>query len=142
MSKILIVEDDDNSIFVIRTRVSRMGHEVAIARNGEDGIAQARAFKPDLILMDLSLPVMDGWEATRRLKSAPDTAAIPIIVLSAHAMPGIKEQALENGADDFETKPVRMVELALKIEKALIGGLRSMDGRAPMGRVVPHRVSD
>jgi two-component system, cell cycle response regulator DivK len=119
VSKILIVEDDDNNVFVMRTRLSRMGHEVAVAENGEDGVAQARAVRPDLILMDLSLPVMDGWEAMRQLKSAPETAAIPIIVLSAHAMPGVKERALDLGADDFETKPVRMEKLTVKIEKAL-----------------------
>ncbi len=121
MSQVLIVEDDDNNVFVMRTRLRRMGHEVTVARNGEEGVAQARALKPDLVLMDLSLPVLDGWEATRLLKSAPETAAIPIIVLSAHAMPGVKERALEVGADEFETKPVRMAELTRKIEMALAG---------------------
>jgi CheY-like chemotaxis protein len=119
VNKILIVEDDDNNVFVMRTRLSRMGHEIAVAENGEEAIAQARAFRPDLILMDLSLPVMDGWEAMRHLKSTPETAAIPIIVLSAHAMPGVRERALDLGADDFETKPVRMAKLTAKIEKAL-----------------------
>ncbi len=124
MSKILIVEDDDNNIYVLRTRLSRQGHEVAVARDGKEGVAQARALAPELILMDLSLPVMDGWEATRILKSAPETAAIPIIMLSAHAMPGVRERALEFGAEDFETKPLRMAELNAKIERVLSGGTR------------------
>lgn len=124
MSKILIVEDDDNNIFVLQTRLKRLGHEVAVARDGEDGVAQARALAPDLILMDISLPAMDGWEATRTLKAASETAAIPIIMLSAHAMPGVRERALELGAEDFETKPLRMAELNLKIERILSGGTR------------------
>ncbi len=119
MSKILIVEDDDNNVFMMRTRLNRMGHAVAVAVNGEECVAQVGTVRPDLILMDLSLPVMDGWEAMRQLKAAPETAAIPIIVLSAHAMPGVRERVLEIGADDFETKPVRMAELTGKIEKAL-----------------------
>ena len=119
MSRILVVEDDDNNAFMISTRLRRLGHEVVVAKDGKDGVTQARAAKPDLVLMDLSLPVLDGWEATRQLKSAPDTAGIPVIVLSAHAMPGDRERALDSGADDFETKPVRMEELSRKIEKAL-----------------------
>jgi len=119
LSKILIVEDDDNNVFVIQTRLGRMGHNIEVAKNGEEGVALARSLGPDLILMDLSLPVMDGWEAMRLLKSTPETAGIPIIVLSAHAMTGVKERALEYGADDFETKPIRMASLAEKIEKAL-----------------------
>ena len=119
MSRILFVEDDDNNVYLVRTRLSRMGHEVVVARDGAEGLAQARALMPDLVIMDLSLPGIDGWEATRRLKSAPETAGIPIIVLSAHAMPGVEAQALEAGADDYQAKPVRMAELTSKIEKAL-----------------------
>ena len=121
MSRILFVEDDDNNIYLMRTRLSRMGHEVLVARDGADGVAQARASRPDLVLMDLSLPVLDGFEATRQLKAEPETAGIPVIVLSAHAMPGFRTQALEAGADDYQTKPVRMEELTGKIEKALAG---------------------
>src|SRR6185503_15539705 len=89
--KILYVEDNDDNIYILKNRLSRIGHTVIVAGDGEQGIAMAKSEQPDLILMDLSLPVLDGWEATRRLKAAPETRAIPVIALSAHAMAGDRE---------------------------------------------------
>ena len=114
--KILYVEDNEDNIYVLKNRLARAGHTVLIAGDGEQGIAMALAEKPDLILMDLSLPVLDGWEATRRLKAAPETRAIPVIALSAHAMAGDREKALDAGCDDFDTKPVDFARLRAKIQ--------------------------
>ena len=114
--KILYVEDNEDNIYVLKNRLARIGHTVLIAGDGEQGIAMALAEKPDLILMDLSLPVLDGWEATRRLKAAPETRAIPVIALSAHAMAGDREKALDAGCDDFDTKPVDFARLRAKIQ--------------------------
>jgi CheY-like chemotaxis protein len=119
--KILYVEDNDDNVYVLKNRLTRAGYTVLIAVNGEDGVAMATAEKPDLILMDLSLPVLDGWEATRRLKAADETRAIPVIALTAHAMSGDREKALEAGCEDFDTKPVDFVRLRGKIQ-ALLGG--------------------
>lgn len=119
MSKILYVEDNEDNVFMLETRLRRKGYEVVIARDGAAGIDVARAECPDLILMDLSLPVLDGWEATRRLKASPETQSIPIIVLTAHAMAGDREKAMAAGADEFDTKPVRMPDLLAKIESFL-----------------------
>ena len=120
--KILYVEDNEDNIYVLKNRLARIGHTVLIAGDGEQGIAMALAEKPDLILMDLSLPVLDGWEATRRLKASPETSAIPVIALSAHAMAGDREKALEAGCDDFDTKPVDFARLRAKIEALLPRG--------------------
>ena len=120
--KILYVEDNDDNIYVLKNRLGRAGYTVLIAMNGEQGIELATAEKPDLILMDLSLPVLDGWEATRRLKAASDTRDIPVIALTAHAMPGDREKALEAGCDDFDTKPVDIARLRGKIEALLERG--------------------
>lgn len=114
--KILYVEDNDDNIYFLQNRLSRAGYTVVVAIDGEQGIAMARAEKPDLILMDLSLPILDGWEATRRLKAAPETRDIPVIALSAHAMAGDREKALESGCDDFDTKPVDFARLRGKIQ--------------------------
>jgi two-component system cell cycle response regulator DivK len=114
--KILYVEDNEDNIYVLKNRLARVGHTVLIAGDGEQGIAMALAEKPDLILMDLSLPVLDGWEATRRLKASSETSAIPVIALSAHAMSGDREKALEAGCDDFDTKPVDFARLRAKIQ--------------------------
>ena len=119
--KILYVEDNDDNVYVLRNRLTRAGYTVLIAVNGEDGVAMAAAEKPDLILMDLSLPVLDGWEATRRLKAATETRDIPVIALTAHAMSGDREKALEAGCEDFDTKPVDFARLRGKIQ-ALLGG--------------------
>ena len=122
MIKILYVEDNDDNIYMLRRRLERKGIEVIIANDGEQGIAAAQREQPDLILMDLSLPVIDGWEAARRLKGAPDTRAIPIIALSAHAMTGDRERALAAGCDDYDTKPVDLAGLMAKIEALLAPG--------------------
>ncbi|HEV8141714.1 MAG TPA: response regulator [Methylomirabilota bacterium] len=114
--KILYVEDNDDNIFVVYRRLSQWGHTVLIARNGEDGIAMARSERPDLIMMDLSLPALDGWEATRILKGSPETKEIPILALTAHAMAGDREKALAAGCDDFATKPVSFDPLRATID--------------------------
>jgi len=119
MTRILYVEDNDDNIYMLRRRLERKGIEVIVAQDGEQGIAAAARERPDLILMDLSLPVIDGWEAARRLKSSPETAAIPIIALSAHAMTGDRERALAAGCDDYGTKPVDFGSLMAKIAALL-----------------------
>lgn len=118
--KILYVEDNDDNVYVVRTRLVRAGHTVLVAVDGRQGLEMAAADRPDLILMDLSLPEIDGWEATRRLKAAAETKDIPIIALSAHAMSGDREKALAAGCDDFDTKPVDFTRLRAKMN-ALLG---------------------
>ena len=113
--RILYVEDNDDNIYVLKRRLTRAGHEVLIAMDGAAGVAMANAEKPDLILMDLSLPVMNGWDATKQLKADEATKHIPVIALSAHAMTGARESALEAGCDDFDTKPVELPRLMAKI---------------------------
>lgn len=113
--KVLYVEDNDDNIFMLRNRLRRAGYEVVVAMDGVQGVAAAAAEKPDVILMDLSLPQLDGWEATRRIKAAPETKHIPIIALTAHAMMGDREKALAAGCDDFDTKPVELPRLLKKI---------------------------
>jgi CheY-like chemotaxis protein len=122
MTRILYVEDNEDNIYMLRGRLERKGIEVVVARDGQEGIAAALREHPDLILMDLSLPVIDGWEAARRLKSSPDTRAIPIIALSAHAMTGDREKALAAGCDDYDTKPVDLASLMAKIHAILPHG--------------------
>lgn len=117
--KILYVEDNDDNIYMLERRLKRAGYTVLIARDGADGVAKAGSEQPDLILMDLSLPVLDGWEATRQIKQGDATRQIPLIVLTANAMAGEKEKAFEAGCDDFDTKPVEFDRLLGKI-KALI----------------------
>ena len=117
--KILYVEDNDDNIYVLQNRLVRAGYTVLVALNGEAGVAMAVAEKPDLILMDLSLPVLDGWEATRRLKAAAETRDIPVIALTAHAMAGDREKALDAGCEDFDTKPVDFPRLRAKIQALL-----------------------
>jgi len=120
MTKILYVEDNDDNVYMLRGRLTRAGFEVVVATDGAQGVAMAASAAPDLIVMDLSLPVLDGWEASRRLKDAPDTRAIPIIALSAHAMEGDRDKALAAGCDDYDTKPVDFPRLLGKI-RALLG---------------------
>jgi two-component system, cell cycle response regulator DivK len=117
--KILYVEDNDDNIFMLRNRLTRAGYTVVVATDGAQGVAMAASERPDLVLMDLSLPVVDGWEAARRIKTAPETSRIPIIALTAHAMPGDQEKALAAGCDDFDTKPVELARLLEKIETLL-----------------------
>ena len=122
MPKILLVEDNDMNRDMLSRRLIRRGYEVVLATNGQEGLAIAKSSSPDLILMDLSLPTLDGWEATRQIKSSVSTAVIPIIALTAHAMSGDKEQALAVGCDDYDTKPIefeRLLEkIALQLEHA------------------------
>ena len=113
--KILYVEDNDDNIYMLERRLKRAGFSVVIARDGADGVAKAGSEQPDLILMDLSLPVLDGWEATRQIKQGGSTGRIPLIVLTANAMAGEKEKAFEAGCDDFDTKPVEFERLLAKI---------------------------
>ncbi|HVE65539.1 MAG TPA: response regulator [Thermoanaerobaculia bacterium] len=120
MTKILLVEDNEMNRDMLSRRLAKRGYEVVIAVEGEQGVALARTDAPDLVLMDMSLPVLDGWEATRRLKSDPATRQIPIIALTAHAMAGDREKAREAGCDDFDTKPVDLPRLVAKLE-ALLG---------------------
>jgi CheY-like chemotaxis protein len=119
MTRILYVEDNEDNIYMLSGRLRRKGYEVSIARDGEKGIAAALAERPALILMDLGLPVLDGWESARRLKAMAETSAIPIIAISAHAMAGDKERALAAGCDDFDTKPIDFKRLLGKIDALL-----------------------
>lgn len=120
--RILYVEDNDDNIYVVKSRFTRAGFTVLVANDGEQGVALAAAERPDLILMDLRLPVLDGWEATRRIKSQPETRHIPIIALTAHAMSGDRERALAAGCDDFDTKPVELPRLLEKVRALLPKG--------------------
>ena len=119
MPRLLYVEDNEMNRDMLSRRLQRRGFEVLIAGDGEQGVTVAAAEKPDLILMDLSLPVLDGWEATRRIKAAPDTRRIPIIGLTAHAMAADRDKCLEAGCDDYDTKPVELGRLLEKIERLL-----------------------
>ena len=119
MPRLLYVEDNEMNRDMLSRRLQRRGFEVLIAEDGEQGVILAAAEKPDLILMDMSLPVLDGWEATRRIKAAPDTQRIPIIGLTAHAMAADRDKCLEAGCDDYDTKPVELGRLLKKIERLL-----------------------
>jgi two-component system, cell cycle response regulator DivK len=120
MPKILLVEDNEMNRDMLSRRLHRRGYDVVIAVDGQEGVALAQAEAPDLILMDMSLPVVDGWEATRRLKAAYETRDIPVIALTAHAMSGDRERAIEAGCDDYDAKPIDLPRLLVKIE-ALLG---------------------
>ena len=122
MTKILYVEDNDDNVYMLRGRLTRAGFTVVVAPDGEQGLAVATSDPPDLIVMDLSLPGLDGWEATRLVKAGPATCAIPVIALSAHAMEGERAKALEAGCDDYDTKPVDFPRLLEKIRALLAKG--------------------
>ena len=122
MTKILLVEDDEMNRDMLSRRLLKRNYEVVIATDGEQGVAMAGSENPDLILMDMSLPGIDGWTATRQVKSDEATRSIPVIALTAHAMAGDREKALEAGCDDFDTKPVELQRLLGKIE-ALLGNV-------------------
>ena len=122
MTKILYVEDNDDNIYMITRRLSRHGYEVIVAKDGEEGMAMVRSETPALILMDLDLPVLDGWEATRRLKASDETRHIPIIAVSAYAMVSDRQQAFAAGCDDFFSKPVDLKDLLARIESLLPDG--------------------
>lgn len=119
MSKLLLVEDNEMNRDMLSRRLEKRGYTLALAVDGGQGVALAKSELPDLILMDMSLPVIDGWEATRQIKADPATKGIPIIALTAHAMESDRQQALEAGCDDFDTKPVELARLLVKIEELL-----------------------
>jgi CheY-like chemotaxis protein len=119
MAKVLLVEDNEMNRDILFRRLSRRGYVVVFAVNGQQGVEMAGSEEPDIILMDMSLPVMDGWEATRRLKSDNATRNVPVIGLTAHAMSGDQEKALAAGCDDYDTKPVELDRLIEKIERLL-----------------------
>jgi len=121
MKKILLVEDNENNRDMLSRRLARRGYQVVFALDGKQGVEMAEQEKPDLILMDMSLPVMDGWEATRKVKANESTRKIPVICLTAHAMSGDREKAIEAGCDDYDTKPVEIDRLIGKIERLLAG---------------------
>ena len=121
MPKILLVEDNEMNRDMLSRRLSRNGYEILIAVDGGQGVAMAASEKPDLILMDMSLPVMDGWEATRRVKADASTSSIPVIALTAHALVQDREKAMAAGCDDFDTKPVELPRLLDKIKRLLDG---------------------
>lgn len=119
-AQILLVEDNEMNRDMLSRRLARRGYGVALAVDGQEGLERAKEGKPDLVLLDMDLPVIDGWEVARRLKADAETASIPIIALTAHAMVGDRDQALEAGCDDYDTKPVELKRLLGKIE-ALLG---------------------
>lgn len=124
MPTILYVEDNEDNVYMLVRRLRRHGFEVIVAADGARGVDAARRERPDLVLMDLDLPVLDGWEATRRLKAAPETRSIPVVALSAHAMAGERERALAAGCDDHDTKPIDLDRLLAKIRAHLLPGAR------------------
>lgn len=128
MAKILLVEDNELNRDMLSRRLARKGYDVVLAEDGAKGVAAATAERPDLVLMDMSLPVLDGWEATRRLKADPGTRTIPVIALTAHAMSTDREKAAEAGCDDYDTKPVELERLLGKIERLLRAASRHAAG--------------
>src|ERR671913_1506910 len=119
MPKLLLVEDNEENRDGLSRHLRRKGFEVLVAVDGQQGVEAARSGRPDLVLMDMSLPVLDGWEATRRLKAAPETRSIPVIALTAHAMASDREKAIEAGCDDYDTKPIELPRLLGKIQRLL-----------------------
>ena len=132
MPRLLLVEDNEENRDGLSRHLRRKGFEVLVAVDGQQGVEAARTGAPDLILMDMSLPVLDGWEATRQLKAAPETRHIPVIALTAHAMAGDREKALAAGCDEYDTKPVEFARLLGKIQ-ALLGGPPAPAGERPHG---------
>ncbi|MFQ6026152.1 MAG: response regulator [Dehalococcoidia bacterium] len=119
MARLLLVEDNEMNRDMLSRRLQRRGYEVIMAVDGEEGIKMARSESPDLILMDMSLPILDGWEATRRLKSDPETWTIPVLALTAHAISSDRDKALQAGCDDYDTKPIELQRVLLKIQTLL-----------------------
>jgi CheY-like chemotaxis protein len=126
MRRVLLVEDNEMNRDMLSRRLQRRGYEVVIAVDGQQGVAMARSESPDVILMDMSLPVMDGWEATRTLKSAPETKDLPIIALTAHAMSTDRDKAIEAGCDDYDTKPIELTRLLAKIEGLIARSVKNV----------------
>ncbi len=121
MTTILIVEDNEMNRDMLSRRLMRRGYDVLIEIDGQAGIEAVVRDRPDLVLMDMSLPILDGWEATRRIKADPATSAIPVIALTAHAMDGDREKAMQAGCDDYDTKPINLPSLIEKIDRLLAG---------------------
>jgi CheY-like chemotaxis protein len=119
VAKVLLVEDNEMNRDMLSRRLMRQGFEVVVAVDGQEGVDAARAGRPDIVLMDMSLPVLDGWEATRQLKAQDETRSIPVIALTAHAMAGDRQQALEAGCDDYDTKPIELPRLLEKMRRLL-----------------------
>ena len=115
MAKVLLVEDNEMNRDMLSRRLERRGFEVVIAVDGAEGVAKSKAELPDIVLMDMSLPVMNGWEATRAIKADPATSGMPVIALTAHSMPGDREKAMEAGCDDYDVKPVELPRLLSKM---------------------------
>lgn len=115
MAKVLLVEDNEMNRDMLSRRLERRGFEVVIAVDGAEGVALSKSQKPDIVLMDMSLPVMNGWDATRAIKADPDTSGVPVIALTAHSMPGDREKAMEAGCDDYDVKPVELPRLLSKM---------------------------
>ncbi|HEX8210625.1 MAG TPA: response regulator [Longimicrobium sp.] len=128
MKKILLVEDNEMNRDMLSRRLERKGYQVVVAVDGQEGVDKAATVLPDLVLMDMSLPVLDGWEATRRLKAGPATGHIPVIALTAHAMAGDRAHAIDAGCDDYDTKPIDLPRLLTKMEALLA---RDDGGTAP-----------
>jgi two-component system, cell cycle response regulator DivK len=128
MPRVLLVEDNEMNRDMLSRRLTRLGFQVLMAIDGEQGVEMARTERPDLILMDMSLPVLDGWGATRRIKAESGTQSIPLIALTAHAMAGDRDKALDAGCDDYDTKPIELPRLLEKMER-LLNGVRAT---APM----------
>ncbi|NJK69283.1 MAG: response regulator [Microcoleus sp. CSU_2_2] len=124
MAKILLVEDNEMNRDMLSRRLTRKGHEVFIAVDGAEGVSMAIAKLPDLILMDMNLPVLDGWQATQQIKAGAETSTIPVIALTAHAMTGDREKCMKAGCDDYDTKPVEFPRLLSKIETLLKEAMR------------------
>lgn len=131
MPTILLVEDHPDNRDLLVRRLTRHGFTVRTAENGEQAIDEVAACLPDLVLMDLDLPVIDGWEATRRIKANPQSEALPVLALTAHVMPGDREKAVDAGCDDYDTKPIDFKRLLGKIERLLTGDGRSGETRGP-----------
>jgi two-component system, cell cycle response regulator DivK len=128
MARILLVEDNEMNRDMLSRRLERKGHVVLVAVNGLQGVEMVQSERPDLVLMDMSLPEIDGWEATRRVRADEDIKRTPIIALTAHAMDGDRQRVLDAGCDEYETKPVEMDRLLEKIERLLRGSLRPVEG--------------
>ena len=141
MAKILLVEDNEQNRDMLCRRLQRKGHTVLTAGDGERAVELAKAESPDLVLMDLNLPVLDGWSATRRIKDGPATCRIPVIALTAHAMSGDRQKALSAGCDDYDTKPVELSRLLGKIEKLLGGKLCEVGARLVSPSVAEPRAT-
>ncbi len=130
MPKVLLVEDNEMNRDMLSRRLARQGFEVLMAVDGEQGVSMARTEKPDLILMDMSLPVLDGWGATRQIKATASTQSIPVIALTAHAMAGDRDKALEAGCDDYDTKPIELPRLLEKMDRLLNEKMLSIESQS------------